>query len=86
MGANLDVMARDAKRMRGERPFVFTNLHTGEGVDQIVDFIVKQGLLDEVRTQRASGVTNAVNRNSATHSNADKQASAYDIKNIGVVT
>jgi urease accessory protein len=53
VGASLDVMARDAKRMRGERPVVFTNLHTGEGVDQIVDFIVKQGLLDEVRTQRA---------------------------------
>ncbi|SET47032.1 urease accessory protein [Nitrosospira multiformis] len=51
VGANLEVMARDAKKMRGERPFVFTNLHTGEGVDQVIDFIVKQGLLDEVRSQ-----------------------------------
>lgn len=42
-------MERDAKKMRGDRPFVFTNLHTGEGVDQIVNFIVKQGLLDEVK-------------------------------------
>ena len=52
VGASLEVMATDAKRMRGERPFVFTNLHTGEGVDQVIDFIVKQGLLDEVKLQR----------------------------------
>jgi urease accessory protein len=52
VGASLEVMARDAKRMRGERPFIFTNLHTGEGVDQVIDFIVKQGLLDEVKAQR----------------------------------
>jgi len=43
VGASLDVMARDAKRMRGERPFVFTNLKNGDGVDTIVDFIVAQG-------------------------------------------
>ena len=52
VGASLEVMAGDAKRMRGERPFVFTNMHTGEGVDQIVEFIVKQGLLDEIKSQR----------------------------------
>lgn len=52
VGANLEIMARDARRMRGNRPFVFTNLHTGEGVDQVIDFIVKQGLLDEIRPQR----------------------------------
>jgi len=43
VGASLDVMERDAKRMRGERPFVFTNLKTGMGVEPIVDFIVTQG-------------------------------------------
>jgi urease accessory protein len=43
VGANLDVMERDAKRMRGERPFVFTNLKTGDGIERIVDFIVTQG-------------------------------------------
>ena len=43
VGASLPVMDRDARRMRGERPFVFTNLKTGEGVDRIVDFIVAQG-------------------------------------------
>ena len=51
VGADLDVMARDAKKMRGERPFVFTNLRTGQGVQEIIDFIVKQGLLEEVKVQ-----------------------------------
>ena len=49
VGANLDVMARDAKKMRGERPFVFTNLRSGNGVEQVIDFIRRQGLLDEAR-------------------------------------
>jgi urease accessory protein len=43
IGASLDIMERDAKRMRGERPFVFTNLKTGDGIERIVDFIVTQG-------------------------------------------
>jgi urease accessory protein len=50
VGADLEVMARDAKRMRGDRPFVFTNLRTGQGVQEIIDFIVKQGLLEEMKT------------------------------------
>jgi hypothetical protein len=47
VGANLDVMATDAKRMRGDRPFVFTNLRKGDGVDAVIDFIRTQGLLDQ---------------------------------------
>jgi urease accessory protein len=43
VGASLDIMARDAKRMRGERPFVFTNLKSGEGLDTVVDFLTTQG-------------------------------------------
>ena len=43
VGASLPVMDRDARQMRGERPFVFTNLKTGEGVAAIVDFVVTQG-------------------------------------------
>jgi urease accessory protein len=43
VGASLAVMARDAERMRGERPFIFTNLKSGEGVDAIVDFVTTQG-------------------------------------------
>src|ERR1700676_3724559 len=46
VGANLDVRAADAKRMRGERPFVFSNLRSGDGVDAIIEFIRTQGLLD----------------------------------------
>ena len=45
VGASLEVMERDSKRMRGERPFVFTNLRTGEGLDRILDFIEHQGML-----------------------------------------
>ncbi|BBB60605.1 urease accessory protein UreG [Undibacterium sp. KW1] len=48
VGANLDIMAQDAKRMRGERPFVFTNLRTGDGLEAVVSFIRQQGMLDEV--------------------------------------
>ncbi|SDX39212.1 urease accessory protein UreG [Thiocapsa roseopersicina] len=45
VGASLEVMERDSKRMRGERPFVFTNLRTGEGLERILDFIEHQGML-----------------------------------------
>ena len=47
VGANLDIMAQDAKRMRGERPFVFTNLRSGDGVAAVMKFIREQGLLDQ---------------------------------------
>jgi urease accessory protein len=43
--ASLEVMYRDARRMRGERPFVFSNLKTGQGLDAIVAFIEHRGLL-----------------------------------------
>jgi urease accessory protein len=45
VGANLDVMDRDARKMRGDRPFVFTNLKTREGIEPIAAFVVRQGLL-----------------------------------------
>lgn len=45
VGASLEVMERDARKMRGERPFVFSNLKSGEGLDQIIAFIERQGLL-----------------------------------------
>ena len=50
VGASLDVMARDAKQQRGERPFLFTNLKSGDGVAQVIDFIRREGLLDHART------------------------------------
>ena len=47
VGANLDIMASDAKKMRGERPFIFTNLRSGDGVTAVIDFIREQGLLGQ---------------------------------------
>jgi urease accessory protein len=43
VGASLEVMDRDAKKMRGQRPFVFTNLREGKGVDEIAAFIEQKG-------------------------------------------
>lgn len=39
VGASLEVMARDSKKMRGEKPFVFTNIRNGEGIDEVLDFL-----------------------------------------------
>ena len=38
-------MERDARKMRGERPFLFTNLKSGESLDKVIDFIERQGLM-----------------------------------------
>ena len=46
VGASLEVMDRDAKKMRGERPFVFSNLKTGAGLADIEAFIIEAGMLD----------------------------------------
>jgi urease accessory protein len=43
VGASLDVMDRDAKKMRGQRPFVFTNMKTGSGIETVVSFIQDKG-------------------------------------------
>ncbi|HEX4025345.1 MAG TPA: urease accessory protein UreG [Steroidobacteraceae bacterium] len=45
VGASLEIMDRDARRMRGERPFVFTNLKSGHGLDTVIEFILRQGML-----------------------------------------
>lgn len=44
VGANLDIMDQDAKRMRGEKPFLFSNMKTEDGVAEIIRFIETQGL------------------------------------------
>ena len=46
VGASLEVMDRDATKMRGERPFVFTNLKTGDGLNDVITFIQREGLLE----------------------------------------
>ncbi|MDD5580459.1 MAG: urease accessory protein UreG [Methylobacter sp.] len=46
VGASLAVMESDSLRMRGDRPFVFTNLKTGQGVNEVINFIVTKGMLE----------------------------------------
>ena len=47
VGASLEIMDRDAKMMRNEKPFVFTNLKIDQGLDEIVRYIVEEGMLPE---------------------------------------
>ena len=50
VGASLEVMARDSKKMRGEKPFVFTNLREGRNIDEVVDFLIREGMLESQAT------------------------------------
>ena len=50
VGASLAVMERDARKMRGERPFAFTNLKTRHGLDQVIQFIIERGMLGAGRS------------------------------------
>ena len=45
VGASLEVMDRDTKKMRGDKPFVFSNMKTKQGLDDIIQFIEKEGML-----------------------------------------
>jgi urease accessory protein len=54
VGASLEVMDRDARKMRGERPFVFSNLKTGQGLNQIIAFVQTRGMLRD-ETLRPAG-------------------------------
>jgi urease accessory protein len=51
VGASLEVMERDSRKMRGARPFVFTNLKTGQGLDTVINFIETEGMLCAVQPQ-----------------------------------
>lgn len=53
VGASLEVMDRDSRRMRGDRPFVFTNIRSGEGVESVADFVVRAGGLTPRITAQA---------------------------------
>ena len=46
VGASLEVMDRDAKKQRGDRPFVFTSLRQREGLQAVVDFVIREGMLN----------------------------------------
>jgi urease accessory protein len=46
VGASLEVMDRDARKMRGDKPFLFTNMKTGQGLDQVIEFIMREGMLE----------------------------------------
>ncbi len=48
VGASLEVMKRDSRRMRGERPFVLTNIRSGEGVDEVIDWLRRNVLLEDL--------------------------------------
>ncbi|MBC8293001.1 MAG: urease accessory protein UreG [Proteobacteria bacterium] len=63
VGADLGVMERDALRMRGERPFVFTCLKEGGGADRVVEFIVHAGGLDVAAAEPGSGQAEATASN-----------------------
>jgi urease accessory protein len=52
VGASLDVMARDTAKMRGARPYVFSNLKSGQGLEAIIDFIEHQGMLARGATDK----------------------------------
>ncbi len=45
VGADLSIMDKDAKKMRGDKPFVFSNMKTQDGLDDIIKFIQQQGML-----------------------------------------
>ncbi len=46
VGASLDIMKQDTLRMRGNKPFVFANMKTGKGVDDIIEFLLHEGMLE----------------------------------------
>ncbi len=47
VGASLEVMDRDSKKMRGERPYLFTDMRSDKGVQDVIDFILKQGMISK---------------------------------------
>lgn len=53
VGASLEVMARDAKAVRGDKPFVFTNLKTDEGLDEVIDWIRREVLMTDLVSEHA---------------------------------
>jgi urease accessory protein len=55
VGASLEIMESDTNRMRPEKPWVFANLKEGRGVDEVVDFIIREGMLETKDGQKTVG-------------------------------
>ena len=55
VGASLEIMESDTNRMRPEKPWVFANLKEGRGVDEVVDFIIREGMLETKGGQKTVG-------------------------------
>jgi urease accessory protein len=89
VGANLEVMEMDAQRMRGLRPFVFSNLKSGRGVDDIVHFILQKGGLAATNLSAGAGLDRPATFSGhgeledgpAWHIRADPQSSAVCLNN-----
>lgn len=56
VGASLEVMDKDSRKMRGDRPFIFSNLKAAEGVDEIIQFIITAGMLEPKTLPTAKAV------------------------------
>jgi urease accessory protein len=59
VGASLEVMESDTKRMRGDKPYIFTNLKQGDGLSFIVDFIVEQGMLERQQAESVNRLSSS---------------------------
>ena len=57
VGASLEVMEQDTLKMRNEKPFVFTNMKTGQGLEEIIRFIEHEGMLGSSHSSREKGAT-----------------------------
>ncbi len=70
VGASLEVMSRDTKKMRGDRPFVMANVETMKGIAEIIRFIIDKGMLDQREDIEPSllGMVPAYQANSASNS------------------
>ena len=47
VGASLEVMDRDARKMRGERPYIFTDMRTQKDLDEVIAFLLREGMIDK---------------------------------------
>lgn len=73
VGASLEVMREDATRMRGDRPFVFSNLKSGSGLSEIIAFILEHGMLPDRLPDSAVTASQTFSKTEATESERSVQ-------------